>query len=372
MLDCLGGYSLVCPVIPHVLTHPMDPFTYLGGIGTGLALLKHLISSIDLIVGACTNNTPAAALWLSVLAELRTEFVHAQDQLNLVKGEIEPMRVKQGAGADAANLKRKELAFDELLVELTNQLKESEGQIGSATDKLNQTGFFRWVLFEALGTLAREAVAPVQEHVLKLKTIRLRVHSARQVIIDAFLAHCYNHAGDRFPTLESLGGIRDRLALNFLSPEPFCHQVGPEDNLTSGLLQCNRSDVTLKELHNRIQEMGVHWVRGVRQEAANPESTSPITTLDVLEKCQKKMLAQLDKGIFGVIIDSNSLFTTNDRTAAIRGRCAIQDWRSIWLGGGGGIVIALGGKMSAGKSSIINAMLGRSLLPTESMSSARW
>jgi ABC-type Mn2+/Zn2+ transport system ATPase subunit len=82
------------------------------------------------------------------------------------------------------------------------------------------------------------------------------------------------------------------------------------------------------------------------------------------------MLAQLDKGVFGAIIDSDSLFTTNDRAIAIRGRCTIQDWHSIWLGGGNGVMIALSGELGAGKSSIINTMLGQSLLPTASMSFA--
>jgi len=349
-----------------------DPISILGATGASLAIAKELIKAIDFIIGACTKNTPAAALWLALLSELKMELVHAQDQLGLVKKEIEPMRVKQGPGADAANLKRKEVAFDELLLELANQLKASERQFRNATDKFNKNGFFDWVLLGTLDTRAREAAAPIQLHTQELKKIRRRVHCARNFITDAFMAHCYNHAGNQFPTLESLGGIRDRLALNFLRPEPFCHKLDAEGNLTSGLLACNRSDATLKELRDRIQEMGVHWVRGVRQEAANPKAKSPIDTLDVLEKCQQIMLAQLDKGIFDTIIKSDSLFTTNDRTMAIRGRCTVQEWRSILLGGGGGIMIALGGKMSAGKSSIINAMLGRSLLPTASMSFAQY
>lgn len=345
-----------------------EPLSILGAVGTSIALTKELIKTIDFIIGACTKNTPTAALWLTSLSKLKTELIHARDQLNLVKGEIEPMRVKQGPGADAANHKRKEVEFDELLLELANQLKASKEQFCNATDKFHQNGFFDWALLEFLCTRAREAVAPIQLHTQELKKIRLRVLNARNVIIDAFLAQCYNYAGVRFPTLESLGGIRDQLALDFLSPEPFCHKVDAKGTLNAGLLICNRSDSTLQELHDRIQGMGVHWVRGAPREAENPASESPIPTLDVLEECQRIMLAQLDKGIFDAVINGTSLFTTNDRMKAIRGRCTVQEWRSILLGGGGGIMIALGGMMSAGKSSIINAMLGQSLLPTASMS----
>jgi len=347
-----------------------EPLSILGAVGASVALTKEFIHTIDFIIGACNKNTPAAALWLELLSKLKTELIHARDQLNLVKGEIEPMRVKPGPGADAANLKRKEIEFDKLLLELANQLEASEKEFRNATDKFNQNGFFNWVLLGSLEAKAREAVAPVQLQTEELKRIRQRVHDARNVIIDAFLAHCYNHAGDRFPTLESLGVIRDRLALEFLSPEPFCHKMGAEGSHTSGLLICNRSDSTLQELHDRIQGMGVHWVRAAPQEAEDPNSESHTPTLDVLEECQHTMLAQLDKGTFDAIINSDSPST--DRMRAIHGRCIVQDWRSILLGGGGGVMIALGGKVSAGKSSIINAMIGRPLLPTASMSLSQW
>ena len=357
--------------VTHI-THEMpEPLSILGAVGASIALTKELIKAIDFIIGAYTKNTPTAASWFDLLSKLKTELLHARDQLNLVRGEIEPMRVKQGPGADAANLKRKEVAFDELLRELANQLKASEEQFRNATDEFNQNGLFDWVLLGSLDTRAREAVAPIELHTQKLNETRRRVHDARNVIIDAFLAHCYNHAGDRFPTLESLGGIRDRLALDFLSPdEPFCHKADAQGSLTSGLLICNRSDSTLQELHARIQVMGAHWVHGAPRKAENQTSESPTPTLDILEECQKIMLTQLDKGTFDAIINSDSPFT--DRTRAIRGRCIVQEWRSILLGGGGGVMIAFGGKVSAGKSSIINAMLGRPLLPTASMSLAQW
>jgi len=59
----------------------------------------------------------------------------------LLKAEIEPMWMKQGPGTNAANLQRKESKFDELLLELVNQLKASEKQFHNATDKFNQNGF---------------------------------------------------------------------------------------------------------------------------------------------------------------------------------------------------------------------------------------
>ena len=340
-----------------------EPLSILGAVGTSLALTKEVIKVIDLIIGACTKNTPTAALWLGQLFKLKTELIHARDQLKLVRAEIEPMRVKQGPGADAANLKRKEIAFDELLQKLANQLKTSQGEFRNATDKFKKNGFFSWVRLEALDTQARNAVAPISLHTKKLKKIRWRVHEARNVIIHAFLAHCYNTAGDRFPTLESLGGIRDQLAHAFTS---FCHHVDAKDSLTAGLLACNRSDSTFLQLHDRIQGMGVHWVRQTPREAESPNSISPIPTLDMLERCQQTILDQLYKGIFDVIIDGKSLST--NRSMAIRGQCAVEDWHTVMLGGGGGVLIALGGKVSAGKSSIINAMIGRPLLPTASAS----
>lgn len=344
-----------------------DPFTILGCIGTSLAIIKHLISAIDLIEGARTHNSQAAALWSEALSDLKTELIHARDQLVLVKSDIEPMRAKQGPSADAVNLKRKALEFDDLVMELKNELEESGSQFRSASEQFEQKGFFNWVLLAAFDTRVREVVAPIKRHTRELRTVRQRVHAARESIMTASVEHYYHHTGGGFPTPETFGGTTDRLALNFLWPEPFCSKFGFEDSLSPGLLLCNGSGAALQELYDRIQKMGMHWVRGVRREASDPDADSPVPTLDVLEKCQNIMLAQLDKGIFESIIEGDSLFATTDRMDAIHGRCTIHKWRSIWLGGGSGIMIALGGKMSAGKSSIINAMLGRPLLPVASM-----
>jgi len=349
----------------------LDPVTVAGLVSTSIGLTKRLISAIDLMMGACTKNTSEAASWSSALSNLKIELIHAKDQLDRVKAEIEPMRVKQGPGYDAANLKRKELTFDDLLLELKEQLETNERQIRTATDEFNQKGINGWLWLEAFSTRAREAITPIKSHSEELQAIRLRVHGAREAIVMAFVTHCHNHGRDLFPTVESLGGIRDRLAHSFLLPEPFCGTLKTDDNLTSGLLLCNSANVTLKELYNRLHAMGSRWVRGVRQEAATPESRSSITTLDVLEECQRVMLAKLDKGIFDPIINDDSLFTTNDRAISIQGRCTIQTWLTIVLGGEG-IMIALGGKMSAGKSSILNAMLGRPLLPTACTLFALW
>jgi len=342
-----------------------EPLSILGATASSISLVMELIKAIDLIVGACTNNTPTAALWSESLSKLKMELVHVQDQLGLVQGEIEPLRVKRGPGADAANLKRKEVAFDELLLEMSNELRTNETQFCNATNNFNENGLFDWARLELQGTRAREAVAPIQLHTRELKKIRLRVHSARNVIIDAFIAHCYNYAGDRFPTLEGLGGIRDRLALNFLSPKPFCYELSDaKSSLTPGLLVCNRSDDSLKKLRDRIQHVGVHWVNG-----AGP--ANPASIFDVLEKCQRTLLGQLDKGIFDAIINKKSLLTSTDRMRAIRGRSAVQEWRST-LPGGGRILMASGGRMSHGKPSIMNSMPGRSLLPTASRSFTQW
>ena len=82
---------------------------------------------------------------------------------------------------------------------------------------------------------------------------------------------------------------------------------------------------------------------------------------------QGKILVHL-KDVFKAIIKDGAPFPTYDYLLATRGRCILEEWSSICEAAGGGIIIAVGGKMSAGKSSIINAMLGQSLLPTASTS----
>lgn len=338
-----------------------EPLTVIGAVSTAIGLVKHFINAIDLIVGASTANTPTADLWKKSLGELQMELINAKDQLDCVVAEIEPMRVKTGPGPDAYNRKRKEVDFDGRLLELVNQLKVSEEQFRNATDEFNQNGFFNWVLLETLGTRAREVLAPTQRHTRELNRTRRRVLNAYKAITRAFLDPSETHSGAQSPTPESLGGMPDRLALHFVSTDLFCYKMDAEDSLASGLLVCNSSRLTLHELRDQILGMGVHWVRGASWKPENLNSAR----LDVLENCQRVMLAQLVKGPFDEILQSSSF--SIDRAVAMDGLYIVKEWISALVGGGGDVMIALSGKVNAGKSSLINAMIGRPLLPTARM-----
>lgn len=344
-----------------------EPFAVLGAVATCIALTKTIIQTIDLIIGCCTQNTPVAALWLDLLSELKTEVIRAQSELHFAEDVVRQVR---GAGASAANLKREEVGFDRLIRDLELQLQASEDAIITATTEFKDQGRFDWALLEAADTKARNAVAPIKSHCGDLKRIRCQVHDARERITNAFLLNRHDSTGSQFPTLESLGNIREELADKFLWPDPFGKRFETEDVHASGLLLCNKTDRNLEELRKKIQVMGLHWVHKVRHDAGNRIALGNYvqrrtSTIDALEACQDKVLVQL-KGVFQAIITNRGLFTTEDYSIAMSGQCTLAEWSSICVAAEGGIVIAIGGKMSAGKSSIINAMLGQSLLPTAS------
>ncbi len=338
-----------------------EPFAILGAVSASIALTRTIIQTIDLIIGCCTQNTPVAALWLDLLSELKTEASRAQSELHFAKDVVGQVR---GSGASAANLKREEVGFDALIRDLALQLQASEDAIITETADFKDQGRFDWALLEAAGTKARNAVAPIKSHCGGLKRIRRQVHDARERITNAFLLNRHDSTGSQFPTLESLGNIREELADKFLWPDPFGKRF------ETGLLLCNKTDRSLEELRKKIQEMGLHWVHKVRHDAGNRDASGNCvqrrtSTIDALEACQDKVLVQL-KGVFKAIMTNRALFTTEDYSIAMGGQCTLAEWSSICVAAEGGIVIAIGGKMSAGKSSIINAMLGQSLLPTDS------
>jgi len=347
-----------------------------GAVGNCIARTKELLQAIDLVIGCYTGNTPVADLWHELLSGLRTEIFFAESQLCSAKYVLEQRR---GPGADAANRRRQELKFDKLIEELIHQIKASEDAFLTATNQFKDQGVFGWALLEAAGTKARNAVAPVKSHSEELTRIRWRVNDARESIMNAFILNSHDSTGSQFPTLESLGNIRDELAHQFLRPDPFCKKFETEDDLASGLLLCNRDDLTLEALQRRIQQTGHHWVQQVGQDAANRHDENcwvdgdaastcdqdHTSTVAVLEECRDKILVQL-KGVFKAITNVGAPFTRKDYNTATRGKCTLEEWSWICLAADGGIVIALGGKMSAGKSSILNAMLGQPLLPTAS------
>ena len=368
----------------------VDP---LGALADTITLGIYLIKLTDLVIGSSTRNTPAAVLWTNALSSIGTQIILARDELNSAEDEVKKLRVKRGPGAEEANHKRLEVGFDTLIQELATQLQASEDAFCISTKEFKDKMAPGWVLLETLKTQARKAVAPIESHYEELKRNRLRVHEARRAIMYAFLLHCHDSTGGHFPTLESLGNTRDQLAKMFLWPTPFCKRFGAEDVLASGLLQCNTTDINLGALRESIQEMGLRWVHS-RDDAARSCRQRRPSTVEVLEECRGKMLVQLE-GVFNTIIQNGypiptrkvegigfvpltasekeqavitdgPLFTSEDYTIALRGLCTLTEWKSICLAADGGIVIALGGKMSAGKSSIINAMLGRSLLPIAS------
>src|SRR5258708_2175777 len=173
----------------------LDPVTSLGVAGASIAITKELIKTIDLIIACLTKNTPATTLWHESLTRLKAEITHAQDQLHLIKYEVEPMRIKQGSGANAANQTRVVLKFDELLQEFALQLRASENIFITATNNLKEQGRFDLALLEALGTKVRALIAPIDSHCQELQMIRWRVHDARQGIINAFLLNSHDSTG---------------------------------------------------------------------------------------------------------------------------------------------------------------------------------
>lgn len=353
-----------------------------GTVGGVIARTTEIIKAIDFVKGCITGNTAVAALWRELLDDLKEEIICAQSQFDFAEDVLEQMR---GPGANAANRIRQEVGFDKLIQELACQLQASVNAFRTATDKFKKQGVFDWALLEAAGTKARTTVAPIESNCRELRKIRWRVQGARERISNAFIVSSHDSTGSQFPTLESLGEILDELADTFLHPDPFCRKFGTGDLLASGLLVCNKDHLTLEALQKSIQQTGLDWVQevaanrhdekcGANGDAASSCDQDHASTVDVLEECRDKILVQLIgvfKAItnvdFEAIMSGSAPFTKKDYSVAMRGQCTLSEWSSICLAAGGGIVIALGGKMSAGKSSIINAMLGKALLPVASM-----
>ena len=370
ILDQLGRTPYAIP----------EPFAILELVDAIIPFTKELINAIDVDIGCLTKNTPSAALWFELLSGLKTEITHAQDQLHLVKDEVEPMRVKQGSGADAANHKRQDVKFDELIQELVLQLQASENVFLTAINQFKHQGRFDWALLEAFDGRTNDSTVPMKSHCEELKRIRWRVHEARQSILDAFIFNCHGSTGRQYRTRESFGDIRDKLAHGFLWPDPFCKKIDTENVLASELLLCNKDIHDLEALQKRIQELGFYWVHAVDHDTANRHSEKRyvdgdaaincdqrhISTATMLEECRDKILVQL-KSVFKAITTNRALFTPQDYANAWRGLKMLTDRSSICVAEEeGGVVIALGGKTGAGKSSIINAIVGQSLLPTGS------
>jgi len=349
----------------------MAELAIFGTVAAAIGISAKLLASIDLIIGCYDRNSPVSDLWHGLLCGLRTEILLAESQLCVVKTVLEQ---KQGPGADAANRKRQDLKFDELIDEFVRQIQASEDAFLTATNEYKSQGFFNWALLETRGTKARKAVAPIKDRCEELNRIRCRVSDARESITITFLLNSHNATGSQFP-IESLDNIRRDLAHNFLQ----CKKIEAEDGLASGLLLCNRDNPTLESLQREIQETGLHWVQDVGHDAAHRHdekcsvdgdaastcSQDHSSTIGVLEECRDKIIVRLSN-VFKAITNDNGPFTRKDQSTATRGQCSLGEWSSICLAADGGIVIALGGKISAGKSSIINAMLGQPLLPTAS------
>lgn len=334
----------------------------LGIVSFCIDRLVALGKAIDLITGCYTGNTPVAREWRDTLYDLRSEIMFAEGQLCSAKDMVE--RRRESA-----------VALDELIQELALQVQASENTFLTAIDKFKDQGVFDWALLEASGSKTSSALAPMKGHCKELQRIRCQLRIVQERISDAVILSSHGSTGGQFPTLESLANIQDDLANKFLQSDPFCKVFEAKE--ASGLLVCNRDGLTLDALQNRIQQTGVHWVQETRRNRHNEKCRVDGDTastcyrdhscrVGVIEECRDKILVQL-KGLFKEITEKRGgPFTSHDYHTATCGKYALDEWTSICLAASDGIVIAVGGKMSAGKSSIINAMLGQPLLPTAS------
>jgi len=342
-------------IYPHSLhmTLPVDP-------SSAITLAKHVYKLTEFAIRIARRDTVEMREWLDAMAALRYQLAQAQDSLSVVQDSLEPFMNTDGVAGQAAAKKAFEVGMKERVKDLHDHIASLGALFGQA--QLDCDGTTRWdLIILSINAFAKERkIVPLDEGRHKLDHLVKHLDQGMKAVRDSYmrLGHSMAHSPIFFN--DNLDSAATYLEKGFYD-SPFCIQFHPTAHLAGSLLELMSSHATLPRLEGILTECGRNWV-DLELAAAHNES---IDTLERVERSHQQLVWRLCNALEKWQTSFPDL-TKLVESEAVEAKEILMEWFGTSSRRYLALTLAIGGRVSEGKSSLLNAIIGKKILPTNS------
>ena len=332
---------------------PMDP-------SGAISLAKDLFTTLIFIIRLARRDTKEMHEWVDAVAALEFYLVRAEDTLTVVQDWEPVMHSIDSFAGQAVARQADKVRLHERVNELHSHIESIQKLFKES--RLDFDNTTRWdLIYLRLNVFAKERkVMPLEEMRVRLARLVKHLDCAMTSVRDAFFR--LRDSPIPFPNdpTERFRSVAADVKQAF-NESPFCLQLHPTGHLADELLELMSSQSALSELRAVLTICGRDWVDRQLRAAENAD----IDGLERVEKSHRNLVSRL----YQVLDEWKSSFpdlTNEVEQEAQEAKRNLMEWYVTSCRRYLALTVAIGGRVSEGKSSLLNAILGRTILPTDS------
>ena len=341
---------------PPLLMAPIDP-------SAAIALAKDIFNITELVIRIAKRDTPEMLELRDAISALSFQIIRAQDSLTIVQDCLLPFMKTDGAAGQAAAQVATKMGMNERVQELHDHIASLKTLFENA--KLESEEITRWdLIILHINPFAKERkVGPLDDGRRRLTELIERVDLGMKAVGESYMR--LNDSVTHSPIVfsERLDSTTTQLERAFYD-KPFRLQFHPTGHLAEDLLELMTSQSAFTELQATMIRCGQRWVDC---ELVAPENEE-VDMLERVEKSHRTLVSCLHNALEEWEANFNDL-AKPAQAEAQRVKEKLVEWFVASCRRYLALTLAIGGRVSEGKSSLLNAIMGQQLLPTDSESS---
>jgi hypothetical protein len=325
-----------------------------------ISLAKDLFKIAEFVIRLARRDTIAMRELLDATVALSFQLTRAQDSLSVVQDCLVPFMNTDGPAGQAAAQKAVEVGMKKRVEDMYDHIASLKELFEQA--KLDSDDITRWdLVILCIDPFAKERkIGPLDTGRRMLAHLVKHLDLGMESVRDSYMRLRDSVTHSPIVFTEHMDSAATYLEKGF-NEKPFRLQFHPTGHLAGNLLRSMSSQSALIDLGATLTTCGQTWVDC---ELAAPENTGT-DMLERVEKSHRNLVAHLDKALE----DWQTSFPDLTKPVEIEALVAKEKLTEWFVASSRrylGLTLAIGGRVSEGKSSLLNAILGRKILPTDS------